>query len=246
MLLQASDLSNMHVSKYTEMCLFTTELIYPSPSDPTSGKIIVTYTPPSDSPDPSPRTIDVPLEPEYTSLPNVAVKMHSSPTQGYNMGPTFNTWFSACFGFDVILAYIGDNRREILGNMPPGTTKSTAAVQASASWLSTLTSNIPFVAPTPAGIDEGIPFSDCAPYLVISEASHRDASGRLPAGEDMDITKFRPNIVVADAATAFEEDYWAELAVGECLKIVLTQNCTRCNSLNVDYRTGKVAKSEAG
>ena len=252
MLLRASDLKNMHVAHFTEMCLFTTELIYPSPDEPDSGKIIVTYNPPISAEgeqQEKPRTLDVPLQPQYTHLSLVDVNMHSSPTQGYNMGEPYNSWFSSCFGYDVILAYIGNNRREILGNMPPSATsrnQSTSSTNgAGGSWLSTITSSIPFIS-TPAGIDEGISFSDCAPYLVINEKSWADADSRLPSSEKMDITKFRPNIVVSDADSAFDEDFWAELAVGDKLKIVLTQNCARCNSLNVDYKTGKVATSEAG
>lgn len=256
MLLRASDLKNMHVAHFTEMCLFTTELIYPSPDEPDSGKIIVTYTPPEPTDkgqqQEQPRTLEVPLQPQYTHLPTVDVSMHSSPTQGYNMGETYNSWFSTCFGYDVILTYIGNNKRQILGNMPPNAAdrsiQNTANSKSSGggSWLSTITSNIPFVNSS-AGVDEGISFSDCAPYLVVTESSWANASARLPPSEKMDITKFRPNIVVQGTEVQeFEEDYWAELAVGDKVKIVLTQNCARCNSLNVDYKTGKVATSEAG
>ena len=79
----------------------------------------------------------------------------------------------------------------------------------------------------------------------------------------MDITKFRPNIVLDGAEEEFEEDFWGELDVfapsheqrdskqGRHIgllktKLVLTLNCARCNSLNVDYQTGKVGTGEAG
>ncbi len=201
MLLRASDLKNMHVAHQTEMCLFTTQLIYPSPDEPESGKIIVTYTPPiladgeTSQQSSQPGTLEVPLQPRYTHLPLVDVNMHSSPTQGYNMGDHYNSWFSFRFGYDVILLYIGNKRREILGNMPPQAASSTNGAKAGGggSWLSTITSNIPFVN-TYAGVDEGIPFSDCAPYLVINEKSWADADSRLTESEKMDITKFRPNV----------------------------------------------------
>lgn len=250
MLLRASDLKNMHVSDFPEMCLFTTELIYPDRDVPDSGKIIVTYNPPADTSDGSktePRTLDVPLEHPYAHLSTIDVKMHYSPTKGYNMGDTYNSWFSACFGYDVILVDSGRNRREILGNVPPNAAgKNTPAANAKrSSWLSYVASSIPFFN-SYAGIDEGIKFADCAPFLVITEKSWENAQSRLPPHESLDITKFRPNIVVAGAEEEFEEDYWAELAIGDKLKIVLTANCARCNSLNVDYATGKVGKGESG
>jgi uncharacterized protein YcbX len=62
----------------------------------------------------------------------------------------------------------------------------------------------------------------------------------------LDITKFRPNIVISGSEEEFAEDYWAELATGDKLKIVLTANCSRCTSLNVDYATGKFGASESG
>ena len=250
MLLRASDLKNMHVSEFTEMCLFTTELVYPHPDEPTSGKIVVTFNPPLDAMDRSksdPKTLEVPLQPNHAHLPTVDVTMHSSPTKGYNMGDPYNSWFSTCFGYDVILVDSGGNRREILGNVPPnaaGKNPPAASVKAS-SWLSNVASSIPFVS-SYAGVDEGIKFADCAPFLVVTERSWANAQSRLPQNETLDITKFRPNIVVAGVEEDFEEDYWAELAIGEKLKIVLTANCARCNSLNVDYATGKVGTGEPG
>ena len=250
MLLRASDLKNMHVSEFTGMCLFTTELVHPDPDIPGSGMIIVTFNPPADASDASkaePRVLKVPLQPNHAHLSTVDVKMHSSPTKGYNMGETYNSWFSARLGFDVILVDSGGNRREVLGNVPPNAAGQTAppATAKAQSWLSSVASTIPFVT-SYAGVHEGIKFADCAPFLVISERSWKNAQSRLPEGENLDITKFRPNIVVAGVDEPFQEDYWAELAIGEGLKIVLTANCARCNSLNVDYATGKVGTGDSG
>jgi uncharacterized protein YcbX len=131
--------------------------------------------------------------------------------------------------------------------MPPGKTVATSTAAAPKGWLSSIASNIPLLnSPSPApGVDAGIAFSDCAPYLIVTEKSWENAAARLPPGEDLDISKFRPNIVISGAEEAFEEDYWGELSIGE-LKVVLTQNCSRCASLNVDYKTGRVGEGEAG
>jgi uncharacterized protein YcbX len=175
MLLRASDHKNMHVSGFPEMCLFTTKLIYPDPDVPDSGKVIVTFNPPADASDGSkaePRTLEVPLQPTHAHLSTVDIKMHNSPTKGYNMGETYNSWFSVCFGYDVILVDSGGNRREILGNVPPNAAgkNSPAGLAKGSSWLSNVASSIPFVNSTP-GVDEGIMFADCAPFLVVTEKS---------------------------------------------------------------------------
>lgn len=70
----------------------------------------------------------------------------------------------------------------------------------------------------------------------------------------MDHTKFRPNIVIRGASSAYEEDFWGELAVardggGDAaadIKIILTANCARCSSINVDFNTGAPGKGKDG
>jgi glycine hydroxymethyltransferase len=95
--------------------------------------------------------------------------------------------------------------------------------------------------------EDRITFADCAPYLVISSKSVSDVSARLPEGERMDHTKFRPNIVVSGAENAFEEDFWSALTVGpDRTRLFLTGNCVRCKSLNVDFATGKIGTGESG
>ncbi|KAF4200939.1 hypothetical protein CNMCM8927_002271 [Aspergillus lentulus] len=97
--------------------------------------------------------------------------------------------------------------------------------------------------------DESITFADTAPYLLTSETSVDELSARFEGDERMDVTKFRPNIVVSGAATAFEEDFWAELRVGQggnAARLLLTANCVRCQSINVDYATGKMGTGETG
>lgn len=98
--------------------------------------------------------------------------------------------------------------------------------------------------------EERITFADTAPYLLVSATSVDNVSERLGGGLDMDVTKFRPNIVVAGAKEAFEEDFWAEVVIGSGkegkARLLLTANCVRCQSLNVDYATGAMAQGEMG
>jgi len=230
---------NMLVAEFPEMCLFFTKIVYPTKEDPGSGKVIVTYLKPGST---EQRTLEVPLKPETEALDKMEVTLHSSSTNAYNVGQNYNQWFSECFGYDVILVYLGENRRELLGNMTPAVTWKQQHQQ---SWMSNLTSKIPYLGDAP-GVDDGIGFADVAPYLVITEKSWENAKARLPADETLEIIKFRPNIVVEGAEEEFEEDFWAELEIGAALKIVLTQNCSRCKSINIDLATGKPSTTEAG
>lgn len=124
------------------------------------------------------------------------------------------------------------------------------------------------------GSEEGITFADMAPYLVVTEESLHDVSARLAEGVEMDVTKFRPNIVLSGSAEPWEEDFWGGLKIiakddhdGEfcndddggdndedeseqsndrIIELALTSNCARCQSINVDYETGKYGTGETG
>lgn len=61
----------------------------------------------------------------------------------------------------------------------------------------------------------------------------------------MDVTKF-PNIVISGAEEAYEEDFWGEITVQTDVNLILTANCGRCVSINVDYDTGAPGSGEAG
>lgn len=120
-----------------------------------------------------------------------------------------------------------------------------------------------------------IGFQDCAALLVVTTESLSSVSARLPNGEAFDITKFRPNIVLSGSPEAWDEDFWGTLRFkspvlprpssqssqlpngttsandaqdgeAEGLEVILTANCSRCVSINVDYGTGAPGKGEAG
>ncbi|KAJ5770727.1 uncharacterized protein N7511_002778 [Penicillium nucicola] len=290
-------LKNMHVPHFPEMALFHTDLEYPQ-TENDSGKVIVTYHPPSSGSEPEPRDIkrlEIPLQPDIKTLQPLKVTMHQSPTTGYNMGVEYSDWFSSCFGYPVVLAYLGPNSREVLGTLAPAKAnkkptlqriqdlfrnKSTdnkrdwvlpvlviafmanvlihadsfirhgRTPQTASSLLPALIAPVALVLFSMLGAkteEDRITFADCAPYLVISETSVDNVSARLPDGTEMDRTKFRPNIVVSGAENAFEEDYWSVLTLGsEKMRLLLTGNCVRCQSLNVDYTTGKMGTDESG
>jgi len=117
------------------------------------------------------------------------------------MDSQYNNWFSSCFGYDVILAYLGENLRPVL--FPAVTTDPSKGT-----WLWNISSNIPIIGSS-KDVKEQITFADCAPYLVVSETSLQNVSARLPDGEEMDISKFRPNIIVEGAESAWKKTFGA-------------------------------------
>lgn len=79
--------------------------------------------------------------------------------------------------------------------------------------------------------------------MVVNEMSVKEVASRFQHGYGVDVTVFRPNLVIEGAKSAWEEDFWTELKVevgggGDDIQLVLTSNCIRCRSLDVNYETG--------
>lgn len=232
MLLQKTDggYNNMAVAKYAEMTQFLTNIMPPDEHSQTNGSIEVEYIASGSA---KSNKLSIPLRPDTTKLEPMKIDMHGSPTDAFRMPAEYSTWFSQCFGYEVILVYLGDNLRDVLfEDLKAGKGKS-------------LLSRISATLGASRSIDHKITFADCSPYLITSKTSLADVSARLPEGEEMDMTKFRPNIVVEGAKDVYEEDYWATLDINGA-KVTLAHNCVRCTSLNVDYKTGKPGTGESG
>jgi uncharacterized protein YcbX len=205
--------------------------------------------------------LKVPLEPDISSLQKKEVVLHGSPALAYRMGDSYDRWFSRRFGVSVILVYLGDGRRTVLGKtLPPK--PAAEQQQKQRGWMASLTSYITGSDQSDQDSAPWITFADVAPLLVTSESSLRDVRDRLLNGLPVEMHRFRPNVVVdGDGEEAWAEDFWAELAIapgqvvvgdedGDSLPrggtLLLTGNCVRCTSLNVDYQTGKPAEGELG
>ncbi|KAF1820739.1 uncharacterized protein K489DRAFT_361229 [Dissoconium aciculare CBS 342.82] len=246
---------NIHIAIYYKAALFRQRLSLPGP-DPIAepGEITVSFHPPDDDGDGhTPREIVVPLTPGNTAdLEVIEVVMHQSATRAYLMGQKYTDFFSACFGMPVVLAYLGEHQRPVRmsHDVRDPTTSGPWQEQEKNSWLGSLSSMTAsassYILGGGAKSEPRITFADCAPYLVASERSLEDLHRRLPEGELMDITKFRPNIVVSGADEPWEEDFWTELTVAGTTRIACVQNCGRCLSINVDYATGAGGVSAAG
>ncbi|KAK6351310.1 hypothetical protein TWF718_004474 [Orbilia javanica] len=207
--------------------------------------------------------VEFPIAPDYRKLGKVDLSIHLSDCVGYDMGEEYQKFFTKYLGYPAKLVYVGDSTREVKGNLAPNQThltkendfdKETKKAAAPSGWfifgfftwvfwylLGWNTENTKYT----------IQFADVAPVLVASSVSLEELNSGKKEDEKelmLDITKMRPNVVLepsgANEMTPFEEDYWAELQVGgegggEARKIMLTGNCGRCKSLNVDYETGK-------
>jgi uncharacterized protein YcbX len=257
---------NMSVSGFNQMVRFFTEVNFPDAQQ--AGSITVTYKP-ADS-EVSSSSITIPLQPDVQKLETMEMNMYRSGTTCYKMPASICAWFSECFGFNVVLVHLGANLRPVLFNLdplPPSTTPSELNSESdnsegeepagNSSWLNYLTGGYlgssTAMDSTNQGRTEKITFADMAPYLIVSETSLVDVSTRLPEDQPMDITKFRPNIIISGAAEAWEEDFWGELSFvsstksdGRRIRLLPERNCVRCRSINIDYSTGKQGTNESG
>ena len=269
-------LARMTVTYFAEMCLFQPRF----EGEGEEMELIVEFRPPLQGPGEEQmdtedrkrksKEIRMPLVPDVKTLEAYNVSLHQSPTKAYFMGKNYDEWFSSCFGFEVRFMYLGPHRRSVLGNLSPNSNKKDEG--GAKSWFSSIQAAIPGISSNgkeegAKKDEEGITFADVAPYLIITEESLRDAAARMPEGLELEVTKFRSNIVVGGAAGAYDEDFWAGLIItttksqgfagedtihatngpqaSEETELILTANCARCTSLNIDYNTGKFVTDQS-
>ena len=234
---------NTSLANDNEMVQFFPEILIPEDGDPSKGSVAITFKPVNGGEE---KTLDVPLEPDTSNLEAIDIEMHKSPTKAWKMDAKYSEWLSSCFGYEVVLAFIGDNRREVRMSSHEQESK----IGDANSWLSSISSIASkaseMVMGNGAAKPNQIRFSDVAPYLIASSKSMDDIQRRLPEGEEYDIVKFRPNVIVSGAEKPWEEDYWAELTIGGETRIECDHNCGRCRSINIDYNTGAQGTGESG
>jgi uncharacterized protein len=80
-----------------------------------------------------------------------------------------------------------------------------------------------------------VSLADGYPLLLITQESLDLLNQRLPSPVEME--RFRPNLVIADAAP-HEEDTWASVQIGS-VEIAVVKPCARCSIVLVDPRTGR-------
>jgi uncharacterized protein YcbX len=80
-----------------------------------------------------------------------------------------------------------------------------------------------------------VSFADVTPILLTSTSSLADVSER--AGADIDMRRFRPNLVVSGAAP-WDEDTWREIRIG-AVRFRVAMPCARCAITTRDPDTGE-------
>ncbi|KAF4456182.1 hypothetical protein F53441_1667 [Fusarium austroafricanum] len=183
-------------------------------------------------------SVHFPLRPSLDGRVTIETSLHTSKAKAFDMGDELSQWFSDRLGDEVRLVYIGNQSRAVLGSLAP---HSSDALK-----KSSVTERIKSFIPPLSHPPERLAFNDLAHYLVVTEESNNQVSSRLDEGCSMDITKFRPNIVVRGASGPFVEDFWGELTFTGGIRMPLTSNCYRCQSITVDYNTGKTATDDRG
>ncbi|MEZ4742813.1 MAG: MOSC N-terminal beta barrel domain-containing protein [Bdellovibrionota bacterium] len=89
-------------------------------------------------------------------------------------------------------------------------------------------------------IEFTVGFADSRPFLLTNIASHEDLSNRV--GEDIPISRFRPNIVIKNQS-AYSEDEWESLKIGN-IEFRQSVACDRCIIPTVDQKTGEKTGAE--
>lgn len=257
-----SSLRKLQLSSCPQTALFTQEIVSSTEAssdtdDGTGDTILVKYhipSPPLVPHDPlQETTLSVPLVPDTAAHAPIQIDLHGSPADALRMGDPYDAFFSACLGFPTILVHIGSGRRPVLGTLAPGSASS-PQTSSSSSLFSSITSYLPSFSSPSNAQKPWLTFTDCAPYLITSSSSLTHPSltsfsstTNTPTPSIM--PKMRPNIVVHDPSEPpFAEDFWAELSLPSSsgAKLLLTANCGRCASLNVDYATGRPAAGPEG
>lgn len=90
--------------------------------------------------------------------------------------------------------------------------------------------------PRYARAQETVSFADGYPYLVTNTASLADLASRV-GDPDLDIRRFRPNLVV-EHTEPFAEDNWKALRIGNH-RFRLPKPCARCIMITQDPDTGE-------
>lgn len=204
------------------------------------------------------------LEPDHATLRNAedyTVEIFGTRATGVDMGDEIAAWFSKHLEQSTRLLYIGSGTRDIVAPaLIPRKRKSGSGFL---SW---------FPGDKEEELHaQKIQFADAAPLLITTVSSERDALFRMRGtgvDEEDVILRFRSNIHIHNTSSsdaseddkgaaysvspAYAEDHWKTLELvpakmpesTEPFRLDLVFNTVRCQSLNVDFRTGGLLPPE--
>ena len=86
-------------------------------------------------------------------------------------------------------------------------------------------------------------YADGYPLLVLTDESLKDLNKRIKenGGQPVPLDRFRPNVVISGCATAYQEDEWRDIHIGN-FRLRGTSKCVRCVITTTDQITGKREK----
>ncbi|TEA20797.1 hypothetical protein C8034_v005836 [Colletotrichum sidae] len=251
-----ASLVKLQLSRFPQCALFSQEIVRgpgsttDSDSDSDDATILVRYHTPSPPLVPhhplQTTALSVPLVPDTSALDPVSVDLHGSPAAALRMGSRFDAFFSACFGFPTMLVHIGSGRRPVLGSLAPPKPSSL---------LSSIASYLPFSSSSsssssPSNTAPWLTFTDCAPLLVTSTSSlSHPALSPLAASESEPPGLLGAELLLpASASSSSNSSSSSGSGSGSssAASLLLTANCGRCSSLNVDYATGRPSRHPDG
>lgn len=90
--------------------------------------------------------------------------------------------------------------------------------------------------------EEQVSFADGFPLLLATQQSLDDVNKRME-DEEVDMRRFRPNLVIDGDNKAFAEDDWKQIQIGTVV-FDIVKPCSRCVMTTIDPDTG--LKSEEG
>eukprot|EP00977_Amphora_coffeiformis_P010497 scaffold2470_cov158-Amphora_coffeaeformis.AAC.10 len=91
------------------------------------------------------------------------------------------------------------------------------------------------------GVRPSVGLTDGFPILLANQASLDELNRRLmdKGKSPIEMSRFRPNIVVSGSAKPFDEDYWKIIEIDGVL-FHIVKGCPRCKQSCTDQHTGKV------
>lgn len=89
--------------------------------------------------------------------------------------------------------------------------------------------------------DKRVSFADAYPFLLTSEASLADLNARLE--QPVLMTNFRPNIVISGGVSAYAEDVWQRIIIGD-IAFELVKPCSRCVMTTINAKGEKSKNQE--
>jgi uncharacterized protein YcbX len=174
-------------------------------------------------------TIQVALEPQEAPKQSYRAGIWDDQVTVDDLGDTAAAFFQTIVNFDKDAAAAGGRYgkvRLVIHSVTDRRADPKFTPPAAISWLG--------ASPPPVSLTDGFPI------LIACQASLDELNRRLEKNgkSAIEMSRFRANIVIT-GTTAFEEDRWKYIAIGDQL-FAIVKACPRCKQSCTDQETGKV------